>query len=349
MKQLVWAVALLFLGTIAPAHTAPPVFGGWATNEEDLPHLEAAHEWWYFAIQSSSSTTSCGPWQAMVSFVRDAEALGDRLLFTTIVDGTPADRSIEHLPASTTYAVTEDVPTSRYIVSLGDSSVDVGRFDGTRRLTALSGNARLDVVLTATTETLWHRRVPEGAGILDITLAPRASVTGTLTIGTTVCPVDGLGSFEHVWGTWSRVPMWGVDFLAAHAGGWSVVARRTPMRGETRIPTNALAKPVMIVTDGTKIFEAASTSFQMSESATPHPTLGIPIPTGYEVTGTGFGSAASTVTLDVGAPSFADILLPLTSSAILEGWAPATITVDGVSHTGTSETEFQRYGTRYPH
>jgi hypothetical protein len=122
------------------------------------------------------------------------------------------------------------------------------------------------------------------------------------------------------------------------------------MRGETRgLPTNALAAPVMIVTDGTRIFEATSTAFTMTESTSTHPDLGIPTPSGYLVTGSGFGAGGpGSVSLDVGRPVFASILLPL-SSGILEGWSPATVTVDGVLHTGVSEAEFQRFGTTYPH
>lgn len=344
MRRLALLALLPGLVLAAPA-SSTEVFGGRAETVEELPHLEAAHEWWYVAIQSTGSGP-CGPWQAMASLVRDAEAVGDHLLFTTIIGGAAVDRSVEFHPGSMSYVATADVPTSRYRATLGDSFADVERFTGVRRFVAVSGSATLDVTLTSA--ALWRRRVPEGAGMLEIVLAPRATVTGTLTLGSTVCEVNGLGYFEHVWGTWSRVPMWGVDFLSAHAGPWSVVARRTPMRGETRgFPTNALAEPVLIVSDGTRIFETTATTFEVSEDGPEHPDLGIPLPTGYEVTGTAPDS--STVSLAVGAPALASILLELTSSGILEGWAPATITIGDVSHLGTAEVELQRFGTRYPH
>jgi hypothetical protein len=350
MRRAAAFLALCCLwGALPAAGSTPSVLGGWPTNEDDLPHLEAPHEWWYVAVQSPEEGP-CGPWQAMVSFVRDAEAGNDALLVTTVVDGVPANHTIEFPRRSMGYGFFGPVPEMpSYVVFLGDNYFSVDRFTGERYVEASSGNTRLVLFLDAATPSLWHRRTIEGAGLLDVTMAPRANVSGRLEVNGVQCPASGLGFYEHVWGTWSRVPMWGVDFLSAHAADWSVVARRTPMRGESRgLPTNALAEPVMIVTDGTHIFEADTATFAMTESGT-HPELGVPIPTGYEVTGTGFGlTGPASVSLAIGSPVLATILLPL-SSGILEGWAPATVTVDGVSNAGTSEAELQRFGTTYPH
>lgn len=347
MRRLVLLVVIAGSISVVPAD-ASAILGGRAETVEELPHLEAMHEWWYAAIQSSGAGP-CGPWQAMVSLVRDAEAAGDHLFFTTVFGEDAVDRSHEYPPGSMSYATSGDLPASEYQVRLDSSSVHVERFTGVRRFQVSAGDAVLDVIMTKSTQTLWRRRSAEGWGAIEVIMAPRATVTGSLTVAGKVCPVNGLGYFEHVWGSWSRVPMWGVDFLSAHAGEWSVVARRTPMRGETRgFPTNALAEPVMIVTDGTHIYEAATTSFAMTEGGE-HPDLLVPLPESYTVIGTGFEADFSVVTLTVGEPTLASVILPLTSSGILEGWAAASITIDAVTHAGTAEVEMQRYGTRYPH
>lgn len=319
---------------------------------EEPPHPEALHEWWFFTVQNPTGDTLCGPWQAMVSPVADRESVNDRLLFTAVIDGVPLNFSQEFLPGSMERGATKGATE----VTLGAS-----RFSGAHpswTVHAETAEATLDLTLDATHESLWRRRAPEGWGLLEITFAVRAAATGSLHMAATgrTCAVTGTGYVEHVWGTWSRIPMWGVDYLNAHLdGGWSAYARRTPMRGEDSLyprlglraedfypPTLVLRAP-----DGT-VTEAHGVAFVLDESSVTHADLGVPLPLRYVVTGV--LPNGQTATLTVADPALATILFPATSSGVLEGWGSAELALAGdPPMTGTVEIEMQRFGTTFPH
>lgn len=340
----------------AQSPTAPLIESGPAAGEE-APHPEALHEWWFFTVQNARPVAGCGPWQAMVSFVADREAAADELLFTAVVRGKTFNASQELSPGS----------LSRSTDSYGTTTLALGESTASGAhprwaISARSGEARLDLTLDAGRQALWHRRAPEGWGALEITFAMRARARGALRIGDRVCSTSGAtGYAEHVWGTWSRVPMWGVDFLNAHlSGGWSVYARRTPMRGEESFygrlghDPDEDWPPVMIVSDGRQTFEAGHVSLAMTESEAAHPELGVLLPASYTVEGTGFPASAgiTKATLVVRDPRLATILFETTSSGVLEGWGAATLTIESrraARMRGTGEVEMQRFGTAYPH
>ena len=347
---------LLISGQVA----ASPVDEAWRSllitsgpaDGEEPPHPEALHEWWFFTVQSSAGETGCGPWQAMVSPVADREAVTERLLFTAVIGGIAHDFTEEFPPGSIQRRATD-----------GTTEVSVGasRFRGAHpswAVHAQTSGATLDLVLDATGETLWRRRAPEGWGVLEITFAIRAAATGTLRVAATgqTCAVTGTGYVEHVWGSWSRVPMWGVDYLDAHLdGGWSAYARRTPMRGEDslypRLALNAndFYPPALLLrTPDGHVLEAEGVTFVLEESSTNHPDLGVPLPARYIVGGA--LPDGRTATLTVTDPALATILFPTTSSGVLEGWGSAELTLTGdPPRTGTSEIEMQRFGTTFPH
>lgn len=357
------ALAAALVLTAGPARATDPsqvwrdtmVSSGPALGEEP-PHPEAAHEWWFFTVQNPGG--ACGPWQAMASFVADREAVQDQLLLTTVVDGVSHNFSQEFSPGSLSRTSSEGTTT----LSLGSSNANGAH--STWTVHAQTGGATLDLNLTPSDSTLWHRRAPEGGGALEITFEVKTAATGSLTIpGDKTCQVTGTGYVEHVWGNWSRVPAWGVDFLNAHLdGGWSAYARRTPMRGQAQfnqyfgLDGEKYWPPALIVSNGTDTFEARNVTFTMTEDPnTIDPQLRIPMPVEYEVRGTDFRSPAgapsppTAVVLEVTSPTLATIFFPTTSSGVLEGWGQASLTVDGVARAGTSEIELQRFGTTYPH
>lgn len=321
-----------------------------ATAEEP-PHLEALHEWWFFTVQNPGGGGGCGRWQAMVAFVADREALADTLLFTTVVEEVPAAHTRDFAPGAMRRS--HDAYTGTEVV-LGDS--EATHDGGAWAVDARGAGARLVATFSAAAP-LWYRRAPEGGGLIELTFAARASVSGSLTVGARTCPVSGAGYYEHVWGSWSRLPQWGVDYLNAHAGGWSAYARLSRPRGETNLypflgqDPNDYYPPVLIVTDGVAQLEARQVTFTVVESDTVHPELGVKVPGRYRVVGSGFDppGVLTVVELDVRDPVLATIYFSTTSSGILEGWGHATLTVDGATLAGTSEIEFQRFGTRYPH
>jgi hypothetical protein len=350
------ALALAASPARAQSPTALLIESGPAAGEE-APHPEALHEWWFFTVQNARPAGGCGPWQAMVSFVADREAGADELLFTAVVGERTVNVSQEFSPGSLSRSTTADGTTRLALAG----SAAVGAHPRWA-ISARSGAARLDLTLDAGRQALWHRRAPEGWGAIEITFAMRSRARGALRIGDRVCPASGAtGYAEHVWGTWSRVPMWGVDFLNAHlSGGWSVYARRTPMRGEESFygrlghDPDEDWPPVMIVSDGRRTFEAGHVSITMKESDAAHPDLGVLLPASYTVEGTGFpaSSGMTKATLVVRDPRLATILFETTSSGVLEGWGAATLSLKGSRSRnvkGTSEIEMQRYGTRYPH
>lgn len=342
------------LGLLAPVAGAPATAGGigssGAAGGEEPPHPEAMHEWWYFALQAPDDSGDCGAWQAMASFVADREAVHDQLLFTTVVDGAPADHSLEFPPGSLARSHAAGITS----LALGDSTASGAHPEWT--VAVESGGAALDVTITATSPQ-WYRRALEGWGALELTFAIAASASGTLTLPGKTCNVSGgTAYFEHVWGSWSRVPMWGVDFLSAHAGGWSAYARHTPMRGESNFwpatghdPEDTWT-PVLLVTDGTSVYEASEVTFALAldEDGPPHPDLGIATPASYAVTGTFAGAPFSSVVLEVTNPVLATIFFETTSSGVLEGIGDAALEIDGTSHAGVAEVEFQRFGTTFP-
>lgn len=342
-------------------------------RHDALPHPASVHEWWYFTVQSPDAAGSCGPWQAMVTFLRDAEAGHDSLLFTAVVDGFAHDFTVEFPPGSLGYEFPGDPqesPPDAYEVTLGRSAAVGNRgIDGPARwsVKAQSGEATLDLELTEADPGLWHRRGPEGAGILEIVYAVRAEVAGSLTLedGATVCDATGTGYFEHVWGDWSRLPMWGVDYLNAHLdGGWSVYARHTPMRGEGSFwrflgqDPEGCWPPVLVITDGRAFFEAGEVHFDVTDTVF-HDQLQVDVPAAYEVRARAFTSPQRTidppdeVVLTVGDVERATVFLETTSSGVLEGWGPAHLDLmtgdTTTTLTGTSEVETQRYGTTFPH
>lgn len=367
-RTLVPAIALLVVTTGAGAHPGRAqspdevwrdvlIESGPAAAEEP-PHPEAAHEWWYFTVQNPAGG-ACGPWQAMVSAVADREAIHDQLLFTAVVDGTGYDFSAEFPPGSLRRSQTDSVPPATD-VRIGDSHL-AGAHPAWS-LDAVTPEATLHLTLDAGASTLWRRRAPEGWGLLEITAAARTAAAGWLTIAQTgqTCAVSGTGYYEHVWGTWSRVPMWGVDFLNAHlSNGWAVTVRNTPMRGEANLYPRLGADArdyypaVLILTDGTQVREAVDVAVEIEESLEVHPDLGIRLPARITATGTfaAVGLFLGTVTLTVTNPSLATILFETTSSGVLEGWGGATLARSGdpTPIPGTAEVELQRFGTSYPH
>jgi hypothetical protein len=354
-------VLMILAAPAGPGTAAGPVEDTWrrllvasgpAAGEEP-PHPEALHEWWFVTVQNAAGETGCGPWQAMVSAVADREAIHDQLLFTTVVEGVASNHSQEFLLGAMRRS--RDA-VGRTVVTIGRS-----RIVGTHprwRVRASARGATLDLHLDASGVTLWHRRAPEGWGVLEITYAIRAAASGTLRVGGRTCEVTGTGYVEHVWGTWSRIPMWGVDYLNAHLeGGWSAYARRTPMRGESSLyprlglDPEDLYPPVLVLRDpGGRMHEASGVAFTLTESTEIHPDLGVPLPASYAVTGTiAAPGGPRRVTLAVADPVLATIFFETTSSGVLEGWAPATLTLEGAAPlAGTAEVEFQRFGTTFP-
>ena len=326
-----------------------------ATREEPS-HPGVMHEWWYFTVQSPEG--SCGPWQTMVTFLSDKETAKDMLLFTAVVGDQTFDLSEEFLPGTLRSNTSDAGPGVG--VWLEGSRAE-GRL-GVWSVEALSGGGRLTAYFEAEPAGTWRRAGPEGFGVLEITHVMRAKVTATLEIGETVCEGAGSGYYEHVWGNWSRLPMWGVDYLNVHLDdGWSAYARRTPMRGEGNFYPAVGVEPkqwwpeVLLVSDGTHIYQAQSFSIQMTESEETVEGLGIKSPASYRIVGRLFtaptgGTPPLHFEVDVTEPRLATILLPETSSGILEGWGRAAGFVDAPANrlTGTAEIEMQRYGTRYP-
>lgn len=368
------AVLAAIIGAVLPAAALPAAalppdgadelwrdatVSGAPADHDELPQ-GGMHEWVFLTVQNPDGGGECGAWQAMVSFLTDVEASSDRLLFTAVVEGVPYDFSAELPYGSIVWWATLDYPQTQYGAESGSSHVGTRRFTGEWVLHAEGEGATLDLHLDPASR--WRRSAPEGAGTLDIVLSPRAGATGSLRLGGRTCAVSGTGYAEHVWGNWSRVPMWGVDYLNAHlANGWSVWARRTPMRGETNLyPRLGIDQddwwpPAMIATDGTQVFEASVVEFTRTDSATAHPDLGVPLPASYSVTGSGWtapggGIPPATLELSVSDPALATVLFPATSSGLLEGWGAAALRIDGGAPVvGSAEVEMQRFGTRYPH
>jgi hypothetical protein len=328
------------------------------TEGEEPVHPEAMHEWWYFTVQNPGAAgTGCGvPWQAMATFLSDRETAKDMLLFTVVL-GTKTFNLSQEFDPGTLHR--EDMSALGTRLTLGTSRAS--GFGGSWSVQARSGESLLSLQFDR--GPLWRRRAPEGAGLLEITFAPRFAANGHLYMadGGVTCLVTGTGYFEHVWGNWSRVPMWGVDYLNVHLdNGWSAYARGTPMRGETNlypalgVRPDEYWPPVLILSDGARMFEARTVDLRVSDSADTIPELSIRRPASYTVVGGDFsapqgGSPPQSVRLEVADVTFALIPLPTTSSGILEGWGRATANIDGVAAAGTAEVEAQRYGTRYPH
>ena len=364
-------LAACLLGSAVPAGAGPvdqvwrsATISGEPAASDVLPQ-GSSHEWWYLAVQNPTATPSCPARQAMVTFITDAEAGDDHVLFTTVVEGIATNRSLAFPRGTLTASYADDSVVQEYHVTAGDNYMTVQRgvvgAPLAATLSVVSGDAALDLRIESSTASLWHRRGPEGLGLREVLFAPRTTATGTLKIGNQSCAFDGSGYFEHVWGDWTRAPMLGVDFLNAHLeNGWSITARRTPMRGkDTVYPAAGLDPddfwpPTVVVSDGIRSYEARQVRFDVDSSGPLVPELGIHAPAEYSVVASDFFSPLGSSPLDeivLGAdqPVFAFIHLPTTSSGILEGWGIASALIDGVEVVaGTTELEAQRYATVFP-
>lgn len=325
----------------------------------------SSHEWWYVAVQNPVATPGCPARQVMVTFITDVEAGEDHVLFTTVVGGVATNRSLSFPRGTLAATFTNDSVVQEYRVTAGDNYMTVQRgVVGAPLAAAVSvagGDAVLDLRVETPTSSLWHRQAPEGLGSREVIFAPRTTATGTLRIGEQSCAFDGSGYFEHVWGDWTRAPMLGVDFLNAHLdNGWSVTARRTPMRGNDSVyPAAGLDAddfwpPTVVVSDGVRSYEAQQVTFDVDESGPPVPELGIPAPRAYSIVASSFSSPLGdppleSIAMEIGGATFAFIHLPRTSSGVLEGWGVASALIDAAEAvSGTSELEAQRYATFVP-
>lgn len=86
-----------------------------------------------------------------------------------------------------------------------------------------------------------HRLTQEGGGVANAIFWNQATLEGWLRPdGAEPEPVVGVGFLEHVWGSWSRAPQRGVDYLnihlqddgRAHGRATAPAGRRSPRRGE---------------------------------------------------------------------------------------------------------------------
>jgi hypothetical protein len=367
------ALALLAVSAGALASGAGPVDQTWRSlmiasgpaAADELPQ-GSSHEWWYVTVQNPNTTPGCPARQLMVTFIRDLEAGDDHVLFTTVIDGVASDRTLTYPRGSLVTNWANDSVVQEYRVTLDDNYMVVRRgvvgAPVSATVSVHSGDATLDLHVQSPTAPLWYRRSPEGLGSREIVFAPRTSATGTLTIGDTTCAFDGSGYFEHVWGDWSRVPMWGVDFINAHLdNGWSVVARRTPMRGESSayaaagVDPDLYWPPSLMLSDGVRTYEAAQVSIEVADEGPVVAELGIPGPSSYTITASEFSAVGApapieSLELTITDPVFALIFLETTTSGILEGWGTASAAIDGAAPVGgTAELEAQRYATAFPH
>lgn len=218
------------VGTAAGASPTPP-------REAYQP--QASKNWWY--LNGHLFEDGDLAYDFSTAFVADhgGDVAGHLLLFTLVgyEDGRRVAQAVEGriVPSTERYA-------ARFEAAHGSASAEVIRYDADPfrfRLHVSVGSVDLHLGY----ETEYDRKVRtdyiEGGGTANVLFWNQAGCKGTLSTPDGDRGMHGVGFLEHVWGTWSRAPQKGIDFVNAHLGhpseavhcGASAYFRRTFYQG----------------------------------------------------------------------------------------------------------------------
>lgn len=230
---------------------------------------------------------------------------------------------------------------------------------------ALSGPYEADLRFETDYAAETRKGYREGAGLANVLFWNQAQVAGNVTTDAGTHNVTGVGFAEHVWGTWSRIPQKGIDFVNVHlatadAGDGpptdaSVYLRRTFYHGSPgpREPPDDVGPVLFLTADGQTWHEASTIDCTFDGAPCRDHRTGTP--------GTGQvqawfpGGGHLNITLDP--RPHATIAIPSEDPAarIHEGAADVDGTLRlpgeeaGQNVTGIAQTEHQRFAPFYEH
>lgn len=254
-------------GALGGLALVPGVSVGETRPPKEAYQPDASKNWWYCNGHLYEDGTL--RYDFSVAFIADhgGDAAGHLLLFTLVdygAGGTVA-RNVEGVlePSIERYAASfAGADASGWVERTGaapfafDLSVSVGEVD-----------------LTLAYETAYDRKTregyPEGGGRGNVLFWNQARCSGTVSTAEGETTVRGVGFLEHVWGTWSRAPQKGIDFLNGHLGrpgegagpptSASVYFRRTFYHGTPASgPIREDVGPVLYLTRDGRLWYAAA-------------------------------------------------------------------------------------------
>lgn len=224
----------------------------------------ASKNWWYVNAHLYDGRTPRYNLSSALVMDHGGDAAGHLLLFTLVDDETGETLGVNHEGAITPNG-------DRYGARFrgGSNEVRLERVDGDPDAPGefvLSVSGKHDVALRFSADDGPRTRegYREGGGVANVLFWNQAGCEGRVEGDA----VTGVGFVEHVWGTWSRVPQKGIDFVNAHLGrpgrgndpptDASVYFRRTFYHGTPASgPVLSDVGPVLYLTpDGETWYEA---------------------------------------------------------------------------------------------
>lgn len=177
---------------------------------------QSSKNWWY----GNAHLFADGEPRFDFSFAIIADHGGDaagHLLLVTLVDyetGETIGTNVEGIVQPS---------VERYAASFtGHDASGAVRRTGADPFTFDLSVAVAGVDVTLAYETAYDRKTregyPEGGGTGNVLFWNQARCSGEVATGDGTTRVEGVGFLEHVWGTWSRAPQKGIDFVNGHLG-----------------------------------------------------------------------------------------------------------------------------------
>lgn len=203
-------------GALGGLALAPGVSAGEPGPPKEAYQPDASKNWWYCNGHLYEDGDARFDYSVAIIADHGGDAAGHLLLFT-LVDyetGETVATNLEGVvePSVERYAATFTGP---------DASARVER-TGARPFTFELAVSASEVDLALRYETAYDRKTregyPEGGGVGNVLFWNQARCSGTVSTGDGETSVEGVGFLEHVWGTWSRAPQKGIDFLNGHLG-----------------------------------------------------------------------------------------------------------------------------------
>lgn len=232
---------------------------------EEAYQPQASKNWWYVNGHLFAEGDLAYDFSTALVADHGGDAAGHLLLFTLVgyEDGRRVGTSVEGrvVPSTERYA-------ARFEAAHGSASAEVVRYDADpfRFLLRVSvGSVELDLLYRTRYDRKVREDYLEGGGTANVLFWNQAACEGTLSTPAGDRGVDGVGFLEHVWGTWSRAPQKGIDFVNAHLGrdgkvprGASAYFRRTFYHGTPATgPVHDDVGPVLYLTpDGERWYAA---------------------------------------------------------------------------------------------
>lgn len=229
----------------------------------------------------------------------------------------------------------------------------------------LEGDVDVNLTFTSGYDAKARTGYQEGGGLSNVLFWNQATVEGELEASDGPLEVTGVGFVEHVWGTWSRVPQKGIDFVNVHLNesgttegpptGPSVYFRRTFYHGT---PASGAVLddvgPVLYLShDGETFHEAETITCTFDGDPCSDHRVGTPDGATIEAT---FGDGGH-IRLTLDQRTHATIAIPPEEPLgnVHEGAADVTgeLRLPGDDQArpveGMAQTEHQRFGPFYPY